>query len=694
MLTGNSAGSARVLSCEMMTISLNSNKEHPSDAEREDPARIIREKVIDLVERRVENEREEMEDYERRLHLDIEAELLKKQAEDLEARRHVREARKAAKVARRAERAEARAEEERATQATEARAAEDAANEVAVDSVSLGSSSDGEGQVLNPPLPSPPDDEATSIHVEDTEILDEPTSSHVEVVEVVENNANMESEKREPPALWIMQRDGTFIRNPLADTSTSTGAPSDPLPRRRWSSTSVGNPASGGPDPSPRTPLQRSVTVSEGSEPDDSPPRPPLRLLLEPVQDPRPDAVPADDGLPDDKLPVINEGDGQDNAMGSESSEGGFDMTRPRLRRESFRVSDIPPREEEPPRGTFGPDSAALVADAGGSQIPLVVPTTETTNQGGGDDYFGSGSDDEWFDEVDEGPVRREPGLTTITTPPRPSEEDLPNRPRYSSSLLRTETLLEDIFSEDLVLTPAIEATHVPFSRATSPNYYPDYPSPSPLSGSRFVEDLPELQRFSSSYRETGAPSPVPLTTFTSVEAESDTTAVTSVPATPASGSCPPRTGLDALAREQAEHVSRAFGVCVGGDGAGDLPSPEDGYENTWGHRYFPSSPILLAPRPSSRSPRMEPYRRPSDTSIRSLRALQRGAEGEREGSVTGEVVETLRGLGVGSPLGRDGGEEEMIRKREDEVSVQVEEEDGEGGGNGAPLQRCSSQVR
>lgn len=73
---------------------------------------------------------------------------------------------------------------------------------------------------------SPEDDQESvaGVNVEETEILhDEPSSSHVEDLEVPEllvmqvDIEDDENDADESPALWIIQRDGTIVRNPEAD---------------------------------------------------------------------------------------------------------------------------------------------------------------------------------------------------------------------------------------------------------------------------------------------------------------------------------------------------------------------------------------------------------------------------------------------------------------------------------------------
>ena len=207
-----------------------------------------------------------------------------------------------------------------------------------------------------------------------------------------------------------------------------------------------------------------------------------------------------------------------------------------------------------------GLDIHATVDDSGGSVIPMVlddvIPSIE--------DYFGNIRDEKWLDTVPEGPVQREPGFTTITTPPNQSEEILAYRPRRSPSLLRTETLVEDVFENNAVLTPAIDAL-------------------------RFMDDILSLER-----QDTVASSPAPLTPFSSAT-EPETPVTTSVPSSPRGGIAE-YAAIDDLARQQAEGIARAFGIPVESDGAADnLTRKGDGYETTWGARYVSSSPGLTA---------------------------------------------------------------------------------------------------
>jgi hypothetical protein len=79
-----------------------------------------------------------------------------------------------------------------------------------------------------------------------------------------------------------------------------------------------------------------------------------------------------------------------------------------------------------------------------------VIPSVE--------DYFGNICDEKSLDTIPDGPIQTESGFTTSTTPPSQSEEILPYRPQRSSSLLRTEALVEAVFENNTVFTLAIDA--------------------------------------------------------------------------------------------------------------------------------------------------------------------------------------------------------------------------------------------
>jgi len=118
-------------------------------------------------------------------------------------------------------------------------------------------------------------DSVAGVNVEETEILDtEPCSSHVEDVEVpellvmqadIEDDEDDEIDVDESPALWIMQRDGTMVRNPEGDIWVEEHANDGSAPRRRWSSVDVDKaPAALNPPPS-LCPRPRSSSFSEGT---------------------------------------------------------------------------------------------------------------------------------------------------------------------------------------------------------------------------------------------------------------------------------------------------------------------------------------------------------------------------------------------------------------------------------------------
>ncbi|KFY11482.1 hypothetical protein V491_07186, partial [Pseudogymnoascus sp. VKM F-3775] len=69
----------------------------------------------------------------------------------------------------------------------------------------------------------------------------------------------LDPSEREAPPVWILQRDGRLIRNPLADSQ------SGPQAGRRWSDPDIDAPVSM--PPSDSEPRPRSATVSEGTEP-------------------------------------------------------------------------------------------------------------------------------------------------------------------------------------------------------------------------------------------------------------------------------------------------------------------------------------------------------------------------------------------------------------------------------------------
>ncbi|KFY43608.1 hypothetical protein V494_01880, partial [Pseudogymnoascus sp. VKM F-4513 (FW-928)] len=68
----------------------------------------------------------------------------------------------------------------------------------------------------------------------------------------------LDHREREKPALWVLQRDGRLVRNPLADSN------SGPEAGRRWSDPHIGAPVPR--PPSDSEPRPRSTTVSEGTE--------------------------------------------------------------------------------------------------------------------------------------------------------------------------------------------------------------------------------------------------------------------------------------------------------------------------------------------------------------------------------------------------------------------------------------------
>lgn len=84
------------------------------------------------------------------------------------------------------------------------------------------------------------------VNVEETEILDdEPSNNHVEDAEAaelgvmqadIEDDEDDEDDKNdadEPTTLWIMQHDGTMVRNPGADIWVEEDANDSPAAWRR-----------------------------------------------------------------------------------------------------------------------------------------------------------------------------------------------------------------------------------------------------------------------------------------------------------------------------------------------------------------------------------------------------------------------------------------------------------------------------
>lgn len=663
------ADQARVTVSDTEHVQLNSGKRRSAQADLDDPAQIVKEVFCTIAERRWEDRHEELQKEKRdiaekrrlELHYELQSRLLEASKPAVETTNGLNGAVEAAD----------------GTGKPGIAVGDDRGNDSGTAGMSLNSLFSSHWRDRSSVSPEGGQDRMAGIKVEEREILDdESSSSHVEDVknsEVpeflvmkadTEDDGYDENDLDEPPAVWIMQPDGIMVKNPEADIWAEEHANDGPAPRRRWPSVDIGKSPVALNPPLSLCPRPRCLPLSEGAHRAqlDEKRFQPTETILESLE-PLPTFTSLD--------PLGKSQESADYMTSSQSLQAEYDMINQRVQ--------VDESETHPRHARRGLDIHATAARFDGSAIPLasddVIPSIE--------DYFCNIPDDEWLDTVPEEPVQRELGLTTITTQPSQSEEILPYRPRRSPSLLRTETLVEDVFENTAILTPVID----------------------PL---RSMDDILSLER-----QDTVGSSPAPLTPFTTSATEPETPAMTSVPSSPHGGTFAEYAAIDDLARQQVEGVARAFGVPVEGDEAtSTLSRKGDGYETTWGLTALSSNQTSQGNerRGLKQSAKAAEEAR---TVQRACSARRRGEEIVAEGGRIrrGSVQREIAGMAIRmarsptpAPEGMEGRgavrEDEGLRKSEGEVHVSEEMEgvEMEGGGeeddgNGAPLTKVLSRA-
>ncbi|KFY02450.1 hypothetical protein O988_02158 [Pseudogymnoascus sp. VKM F-3808] len=469
-----------------------------------------------------------------------------------------------------------------------------------------------------------------------------------------------QSLEREAPPLYILQRDGRLIRNPLADSH------SGPQAGRRWSDPHIG--ASIPIPPSDSEPRRRSATISEGVEP-------PVPFCS------AEEVLPSigDEGQRTQHVEYVTES--PTSLPPAEAAQQDRERTpppppSPRLRHQSSPVSaasylsnlwsssdDLFPSIERL-------SEAASPAGGGGaadvtSPAPSRASTPEPPEMSREPTRRRPGTLRALTEASDEEPEDPDAGFRVVITTPRTTEFGMPYRPLRGPSVLRREYLIED---------ETLEAEE-PDRAAVIAALFPDPPSYNTRSKSR-----------SSASSEN--PSPATRSIF-SREASGRSSEATSVSTTPA--------GSEDLTGEEAEDESGEKVV----EGEQLLSSPDlatnrpvvdgdgtSGEGDQTGNMWREGSAGREGSIGSSGSMGRE-------GSSGSDGSTSRGRSIGREGSVTTEVAETLGSLAVESEAERVGEEGEADEGAGvlDRVlpSTEAPEEAIEDDGDGAPLTRVSS---
>ncbi|KFY11634.1 hypothetical protein V492_04352 [Pseudogymnoascus sp. VKM F-4246] len=334
----------------------------------------------------------------------------------------------------------------------------------------------------------------------------------------------LDHREREKPALWVLQRDGRLVRNPLADSN------SGPEAGRRWSDPHIGAPVPR--PPSDSEPRPRSTTVSEGTElpvprwsTGETPRIGDEGQITQHIEDV--DDSPA--------LPSPNEW-----ALADRESMPPPPTPRPRNRSLAFSEGSSYPNRFWSPNDTFpsierlcqsieqsssGGDSAADVtslapARASTPEPPDMSPENireNTRNRARALATLIESAAEERFRDPD--PYN---GLKSVRTGPRIAESRIPHRPRRTShlrmELLVDEEAIEAEESERSVLDVVEEQERGVFASR--------------------VPDPPRYNLRSGSSASTENPSPVSRSVFSpeTSERSSETTSVAVTPTGPTNG--------------------------------------------------------------------------------------------------------------------------------------------------------------